>query len=78
MDTRRIRRTPLPTLAVVALAGTLLAACGSEKADDNDRSGGNTASVLLHPAAAPPSANSTRPRRALRKRLDTPGSRTAR
>ncbi|MGA4545705.1 SecDF P1 head subdomain-containing protein [Uniformispora flossi] len=73
MDTRRIRRTPLPTLAVVALTGTLLAACGSEKADDNDLSGGNTASVLLHPAAGADAGQLDEAAAVLRKRLEYAG-----
>jgi preprotein translocase subunit SecD len=57
----------------VALTGTLLAACGSEKADGNDLSGGNTASVLLHPAAGATAGQLDETAAVLRKRLEYAG-----
>lgn len=57
----------------MALTGTLLAGCGSEKADDNDTSGGNTASVLLHPAAGATAAQLDTAAAVLRKRLEYTG-----
>lgn len=57
----------------MALTGTLLAGCGSNKADDNDESGGNTASVLLHPAAGATPDQLDETVAVLRKRLEYAG-----